>query len=140
MKNLMKKLAVGALSLTFSLSGLKAQNELTRQDSIQLDNINRVPLIRNVKDSDIGLQDKEEYKWTQEPALYGGIVITATTLFNINYANNHLVFEDRKKMIKTTTAMYVVGIAASVSTYFIADRIIDNRKNHRKIEKKYLSY
>ena len=126
MNNLAKKLSVGALSLMLSLSSAKAQNHLSKKDSIILNNINQVYDI-NYNPIEFP-QEKIRCNFLQDPSFYGGCVIGAASLFNINYARNHFALSEREQLIKTTTCVYLAGVVVSVGAYIVSKNIIKNRK------------
>jgi len=135
MKNLAKKLSIGALSLMLLSFNMKAQPELTKQDSIELNNINR----SWIGEYDlIGTQPKKkEYRWLEEPGLYAAPFILGATLFEISYSNNNLSSSERSTLSKTTVPVLLTGVAICVGAYFLSDKIIDNRKKRKHLEKKY---
>ena len=137
MKNLMKKLAVGVLSLTLLTNGLKAQPQLSKEDSIILNNYDKgYDFNYPIEFS----QEKVKSSVFEDPSLYGGIVIGGATLFNIGYARNHFALEERKSLIKTATYVYLAGAAISVGAYLISEKIIENKKKRQRLERKYLNY
>ena len=87
MKGLLRKLSVGVLSLMLLFPNLKAQTlPLSKEDSIILNNINKVYDI-NYSVTEFS-QKKVKPSFLEDPSFYGGCVIGAASLFNINYARN----------------------------------------------------
>ena len=138
MNSLAKKLSVGALSLMFLFPNSKAQPQLSKEDSIILNNINRVYNI-DYSPSEFP-QEKIKSSIFEDPSLYAGGVLVGTSLFNIVYARNHYALSERDNLVRTTTYVYIAGVAISVGVYFISKEIIDNKKKRRRLEKKYLGY
>ncbi len=138
MKNLAKKLSVGVLSLMLLSSNVKAQNPLSKEDSIILNNyakgydLNYNPIEFSSK--------KKEYRWLEEPGLYAAPFIFGTVFFNISYCNNNLSSNERPFLPKTTVPIFLVGAAITTAVYIISDKIIEDRKKKRRLEKKYLGY
>ncbi len=130
MKNLAKKLSVGALSLMLLLPSLKAQTlPLSKEDSLALNNINNT---YGFDYNAIGFPQKKVKKNVfEDPSLYGACVLGTTALFNINYARNHYALSEREHLVKTTTWVFIVGGVTSILTYHVADKIIDNRKKKK---------
>lgn len=137
MKNITKKLiGIGALSLMLSFP-LKAQ--LSKQDSIMLNNFAIDYEKQEFKQINLNY-NYERHPIFRDPAFYAGTIIIGTSLFNINYANNHYTLDERSKLIKTTTTVTIAGAVLSFTAYEISKKIINNRKKKHNARNRYNLY